>query len=613
MQRPPNSPRSAVAVAGAELDVVVGGWNDTAVGVPVVTLGGLFEAQVAVTPDAVAVVCGAGQLSYRELDERANRLARYLIGRGAGPERIVAIALERGELLVIAELAVVKAGAAFLPVDARYPAERIAFMLRDAAPCLLVTSADLVGGLAGVAGVPVLLAEQIGGVVAGLAGGVVVDAERAGPLLPAHPAYVIYTSGSTGTPKGVVVSHAGLASLAYAQAGAFGAGAGSRLLQFASPSFDVSVMELLIVFPVGGALVIPPPGPLSGEVLAAVLGELAVSHAFIPPAALSGVDPAVVAGVEMLVVGGEACPGELVARWSPGRRMVNAYGPTETTIVATLSAPLSGADDPPIGRPIANTRVYVLDEWLQPVPPGVAGELYIAGAGLARGYLGRPGLTAQRFVACPFGGPGERMYRTGDLVRWRADGNVEFIGRSDDQVKVRGFRIELGEIESVLARHPLVDQAVVMVREDRPGDKRLVAYVIPAAGGELDAGVLRAHAAASVPEYMVPSAWVAIPGFPLTPNGKLDRAALPVPDYGALVSDRGPRTAREEQLCALFAEVLGVARVGADDDFFELGGNSLLAVRLISRIRAELELPVTIRVLFAVPTVAGLHDALTVS
>jgi acyl-CoA synthetase (AMP-forming)/AMP-acid ligase II len=312
---------------------------------------------------------------------------------------------------------------------------------------------------------------------------------------------------------------------------------------------------------------------------------------------------------QTLVVGGEACSGDLVARWSGRVRMVNAYGPAEVTACATLSAPLTGDGVVPIGQPIANTRVFVLNGGLRLVAAGVVGELYIAGAGLARGYLGRPGLTAERFVACPFGEPGERMYRTGDLVRWRRDGNLEFVGRADDQVKIRGFRIEPGEIESVLARHPLVERAAVVAREDRPGDKRLAAYVIPV-GDAVSSQVLRSHVAASLPDYMVPASFVQMTSFPLTPSGKLDRRALPVPDYAAPGPGRAPRSPREEILCDLFAEVLGVPRVGIDDNFFDLGGNSLLATRLISQIGTKSGNKRTLRSFYSDPSVAGLSERL---
>ena len=326
---------------------------------------------------------------------------------------------------------------------------------------------------------------------------------------------MIYTSGSTGRPKGVVVSHAGLASFAAAGAAHYRVRPGDRVLQFSSPSFDASVLELCISLPAGAALVVPPPGPLLGEQLAGVLARRRVTHALIPPAALATVPAQVAAaglpGLRTVIVGGDACPAGLVRVWAPGRRMINSYGPTEATVVATWSGPLEpGGGVPPIGRPVWNTRVYVLDDGLRPVPAGVRGQLYIAGAGLARGYLGRPGLTAQRFIACPFGGPGERMYATGDVARWAGDGQLEFTGRLDEQVKIRGYRIEPGEIETVLAAHPGVAEAAVIAREDQPGAKRLAAYVVPAGGQAASTAELRAHLARSLPDYMIPAAFTTL-------------------------------------------------------------------------------------------------------
>jgi thioesterase domain-containing protein/acyl carrier protein len=311
--------------------------------------------------------------------------------------------------------------------------------------------------------------------------------------------------------------------------------------------------------------------------------------------------------VRVLVVAGEACPPELAGRWSPGRRMINAYGPTEATVCATMTGPLAGAPDGvvPAGRPIANTRVFVLDEFLRPVPPGVRGEVYLAGAGLARGYRNRPALTAQHFVACPSGPPGQRMYRTGDLAKWSADGQLIFTGRADDRVKIRGFLIETGEVETALAAHPRVHQAVVVVREGVPGQQRLIAYLTPAVPGGLDGAALREHAAAVLPDYMVPAAVIVLEALPVTITGKIDRDALPAPDFTAMATSRPARTPAEEVICGLFAEVLGLERAGAEDSFFDLGGDSLLAMRLIVRIRAVLDTQISILDLFAEPTPAG--------
>ncbi len=613
-------------------ELIVAGWNATARDVPASTLGDLFGVQAAACPDAVAVVCGDVQVTYGGLDAASGRVARLLAGRGAGPESVVAVVMGRSAALVAALVGVVKAGAAYLPVDPSYPAGRVGFMLADAGPVCVLADEEAAGGVLadpGVAavlgGVPVIVpgdpATRV--LLAGLDGGPVSDGDRAGPLVAGHPAYVIYTSGSTGTPKGVVVTHAGLAGFAVSVAERFAGGPGCRVLQFAAAGFDASVLELCLALTGGGVLVLPAGGPVAGDQLAAVLGVQRVSHALISPSALASVAGARFADLGVLIVGGEACGPELAGRWAPGRVMVNAYGPTEVTVMATTSGPLpAGAGVVPIGSPVVNARVFVLDRWLGPVPAGVAGELYVAGAGLARGYLGRAGLTAERFTACPFL-PGERMYRTGDLARWRPDGQLEFAGRADDQVKVRGFRIEPGEIEAVLAACPGVAQAAVTVREDTPGDQRLAAYLVPdlaaAAGADPDAGVgpaagtdrgglaaaVRAYAAGRLPEHMMPAAFTVLDALPVTPNGKIDRRALPAPEQAAGAGGRGPATMQEEIVCQVFAEVLGVDRAGPDDDFFALGGHSLLAVTLARRLR-ERGLAVSVRALFAAPTPAQL-------
>ncbi|MFE7214677.1 amino acid adenylation domain-containing protein [Streptomyces sp. NPDC057611] len=574
-------------------------WNATSRDVPLAGLGELFEAQAEATPANDAVVFDGGALTYAELNARANRLARLLIQRGVGPESIVALALPRSVGMVVAQLAVLKAGAAYLPVDPDYPAERIRFMLQDARPELVVTGGTT---LASEGERIDLDAPELPALLGTFEAGNPVDADRTAPLRLDHPAYVIYTSGSTGTPKGVVVPHTGLAAFATAAVENFAVDARARVLQFASPSFDAAVLELCMALTSGAALVVPPSGPLAGEALAEVLAGQRISHALIPPAALASVPAQTpLPDFRSLVVGGDACSAELVACWSSGRRMVNAYGPTESTIAATMSGPLSGEQTPPIGSPIVNTQVYVLDAGLRPVPVGAAGELHLAGDGLARGYLRRSGLTAERFVANPFGAPGSRMYRTGDVVRWRADGTLDYLGRADEQVKIRGFRIEPGEVETVLARHPRIRQAAVIAREERPGVRRLVAYVV----GEADAAELREHAAGALPGHMVPSAFVHLDALPLTPHGKLDRKALPAPEYGSEATGRAPATPQEEALCAVFADVLGVERVGVDDDFFDLGGDSIVSIQLVGRARAA-GLVFTPRDVFRLRTVAAL-------
>ncbi|MFE6978163.1 amino acid adenylation domain-containing protein [Streptomyces sp. NPDC057682] len=577
-------------------------WNDSAQDIAVETLPALFEQRTTEAPDAVAVVCGDVSLTYAELDARANRLARYLVRRGVGPEQRVAVALPRSVEWLVAVLAVVKAGGAYLPVDLTYPADRIAYMLDDAQPLLVLTESAYADGLPGPEKVAT---DALADVLARYADTPLSDAERTAPLVPAAPAWVIYTSGSTGRPKGVVVTHTGIASLVRSQIQSFDITRESRILQFASPSFDAAAWEVCMALVSGARLVMGSSEELlPGEGLAGVLARHGVTHATLPPAALSVMPENGLPDGMTLVVAGEACPPAMVERWSVGRRMINAYGPTETTVCATMSGPLAGPVIAPIGRPIVNSRVYVLDARLRPVAPGVAGELYVSGAGLARGYLGRPDLTAGRFVANPFGGPGERMYRTGDVVRWRADGQLEFVGRADNQVKVRGFRIELAEVEAVVGAHAEVEQAAVIVREDRPGDRRLTAYVV----GGADPVRLRAHVAERLPEYMVPSAFVPLETLPLTPNGKLDVKALPEPEVSSGGTDggRGPRSQREEILCGLFADVLGLDQVSPTANFFEIGGHSLLATRLISGIRTAFGVELAIRTLFEAPSPAAL-------
>ncbi|GAB2695006.1 amino acid adenylation domain-containing protein [Kitasatospora kifunensis] len=579
-------------------------WSTAEIAVPAATLPALFEAQAARTPQATALIFEGGELTYAELNASANRLARHLVALGIGPESRVAVSLPRGERYAVAFLAIAKAGAAYLPIDPDYPAERIAYLLQDASPALLLTEAQI----SPTASTPRLLLEEpeLAESLRELADGDLTDAERIAELRTAHPAYVIYTSGSTGRPKGVVVPHHGLASLTGAQIERFAVEVGSRVLQFASTSFDAAISELCMALLAGATAVLAPTERLAvGEPLVDLLAERRITHVTLPPAALAVLPPHALRTVTTLVTAGEACPPALVERWSAGRRMINAYGPTEASVCATMTEPLDGHSGVPIGRPIWNTRVSVLDGALRPVPVGVPGELYLAGAGLARGYLGRPGLTAERFVADPYGPAGSRLYRTGDLVRWRSDGELEYLGRTDDQVKLRGFRIELGEVEAALAAHPAVRQAAAQVREGR-----LVGYVVAAADGgdghgEALPAALRAQLQERLPHYLVPSAVVVLDALPLTPNGKLDRKALPAPDFAAAVTGRAPRTEREQVLSGLFAELLGLESVGIDDGFFELGGDSITSIQLVARAR-QAGLVFSARDVFTCQTVAEL-------
>ncbi|GDY58164.1 hypothetical protein SVIO_087870 [Streptomyces violaceusniger] len=500
-----------------------------------------------------------------------------------------------------------------MPLDPGFPAERVRLVVEDAGPVLVVASGDVVGRLPSL-GVPVVVLDdpETAREVAGCPVGEVTDADRPAPLRPSHPAYVMYTSGSTGTPKGVVITQQSLVNTIGWAVETLGTRALSHVMMSTSASFDVSAFELFAPLACGGRVEIV-------DDAVALVGRL--PHR--PEASLvSGVPSALVQVAKavgprdfpgVVVCAGEALSGpaaHTIGDALPGCRVLNAYGPTEATVYATAGwydGEAEGAA--PIGGPIAGTRAYVLDGGLGLVPVGVVGELYVAGVGLARGYAGRAGLTAERFVADPFGGPGERMYRTGDLVRWRSDGVLEFVGRADDQVKVRGFRIELGEVEGAVAAHPSVGQAAVVVRKDRPGDRRLVAYVVPAEAG-CDVGVVREFVRGRLPEFMVPGSWVVLERLPVTANGKLDRRALPVPEVRASGPGREPRTAVERTLCRVYAEVLGLERVGAEDGFYDLGGDSISTIQLVSRARAA-GLVITPADVFAHKTVARLAHTAT--
>ncbi|MDQ7807499.1 amino acid adenylation domain-containing protein [Amycolatopsis sp. A133] len=590
-------------------------WNDTAAPIETATLPELLAARVAEDPQATALLSDDVRWTYAEFDARANRLARYLAAAGAGPETPVAVAMERSPEQVVAIWAVLKAGAALVPLDPDLPPARAENVLRVSRPALLVTSGDQHD-----TDFPVRrIALDDPGTATRIAG------HPPGPvpaprLRPAHPAYVIFTSGSTGMPKGVVLSHEGLVNhFAWAQE-RFRLGPADRVLQKTAYGFDLSINELIWPLLAGAAIVVPRPGAQRDfAYLAEQVRRYDVTVLQFVPSALAAFaqEPRAEAITSLRLVrsAGEALSGRVAARVvrELGWPLVNEYGPSETTIVMTSQPAYEPATVPdgaaiaPIGRPIRNTRVYLLDDRLRPVPPGIPGEAYIAGVQLARGYLNRPDLTAERFVPDPFGAPGERMYRSGDVCRWTADGVLEFVRRADQQIKVRGFRIEPGEIETVLAAHPAVTRAAVVARTEEPGGPRLVAYVVPAADAPDDlSAALREHVARQLPEYMVPAAVVPLAALPLTVNGKLDRAALPAPDFpaGSGAPDR-PLTDLETRLGELFAAVLGLDRVGVDDSFFDLGGHSLLATRLTGRIAAELGLELPIRALFEAPTVAG--------
>ncbi|MFD4354980.1 amino acid adenylation domain-containing protein [Nocardia sp. NPDC058518] len=545
--------------------------------------------------------------TYAELDERSNRLARLLIARGVGPEDVVAVGIPRSPESVLAMWAVTKTGAAFLPVDPNYPPARVSHMLGDSGAVLGVAVGAAVDRLPGALDWLCLDDDAVRRATDDQPGDPVTFADRVRPLRLPHPAYVVYTSGSTGLPKGVVVTHAGLAGYCAEQRAHYAIEPTSRTLHFASPSFDAAVLELLMAVGAGATMVLVPAGILGGAELAEVLRREAVTHMFITTAALASLDPAGLDALAVVTTGGEACPPDLIRRWATdSRRFHDCYGPTETTIVTNISVPLVVGDTMNIGAPLRGVTEYVLDERLVRVPDGMIGELYIAGNGLARGYHRQPGLTASRFVVDPFAGGDGRMYRTGDLVRRRVDGAIEFVGRNDFQVKVRGFRIELGEIDTVLTEHHTVDFAVTIGHELDNGTTILAAYVHAAPGARIDTDQLFEHAKVGLPAHMVPTALTVLDTIPLTPVGKLDRAALPAPTLRA-EEFRAPSGAMEELVAHIFTELLAPENpVGADDDFFALGGNSLLATRAAARLGAELSARVPAGHVFESPTVAGL-------
>ncbi len=555
-------------------------------------------------PSAPAVMFEDRSWTYAEIDAESSRLARALIDRGLGPEDIVAVSLARSFESVLAIWAVAKTGAAFVPVDPNYPPDRVAYMLADSGAAIGLTLAATVSSLPDTVEWLALDDPQSRAEVEALSPAPVSFDERVRALRAENPAYVIYTSGSTGRPKGVPVTHSGLSDLAQEMVDRFGATAGSRTLHVASPSFDASVLEWLMAISVSAAMVVAPPDAFAGAELTELLRRHRVTHALITPAVLASLDPEGLDGLEMLVSGGEACPPDVVERWAPGRRFLNAYGPTEATIMTHCSGALEPGRPVTIGTPVRNLGAYVLDSRLNPVAPGVAGELYVSGPALARGYRGRPGLTAERFVAGP---DGTRLYRTGDLVRAPRSGDDElvYLGRNDFQIKIRGLRVELGEIDSALATCDGVDFAITVGRETPTGEMRLVSYVHSAGGVEIDAGEISETVSEMLPAHMVPSAIVVLDDVPLTPSGKVDRAALPEPETVS-VQFRPPATALEVAVAEEFGALLGVECIGLDDDLFALGGNSLVATRLAARLGERLGTRVPARLLFEHSTVGEL-------
>jgi amino acid adenylation domain-containing protein len=600
----------------AELDRMMNDWNGTAHPVPPQTLPELVEANVRAHPDRLAVKHRDRTLSYAELNARANRIARLLLDGGAGPGDIVGMVLPRSVDYVVAALAITKTGAAYLPIDTSYPVERISQVLGHAGVSHVVTIGAQSDAVLVDAEQLVLDDAATRARLAAADPADPTDTDRRAPLTRDLPAYVLYTSGSTGRPKGVVIAHRAITNRLHHMQHQIPLGPDDRLLQKTPAGFDVTVREVWWPLLAGAAIVVADPDGHRDPAYIAetiVAEDVTITH-FVP----SGLkvflaEPAAArcTGLRRVVCGGEALPAELQAWFAAvlPADLWNVYGPTEAAVdVTSMRCPRDPRPGPVlIGRPVWNTRLYVLDEQRRLLPAGETGELYLAGVQLAEGYLGQPELTAERFVEDPYGPPGGRMYRSGDAARWRDDGVIEFFGRLDHQVKIRGFRVELEEIESVLLRDGQIGQAVCLLREDTPGDQRLVAYVVPATGDEPDLGKLRAQAEAALPDYMVPTAFVVLDTLPLTPNEKLDRAALPRPEALAPPpAGRAPTTATEVLVAAVFAEVLAVPSVGVEQSFLELGGNSLLAAQLINEIHARSGVRLRMSQVLDEPTVEAL-------
>jgi amino acid adenylation domain-containing protein/non-ribosomal peptide synthase protein (TIGR01720 family) len=578
-------------------------WNQTQQDYPQnLCIHQLFEAWVEQTPDAIALIFKGEQLTYRELNSKANQLANYLQTLGVKPETLVGICIEPSLEMIVGILGILKAAGAYVPIDPTYPSERIAYMLDDSQLAVLLTQEKLVTSL------PQHQAQVI-----------CLDSDwkeistesKSSPitsLTPENLAYVIYTSGSTGKPKGVLVAHRGLCNLSQAQIKLFDVQPDSCVLQFASISFDASIWEIVMALCAGARLYLGTREELQpGQPLLQLLQEQEITHLTLVPSALTALSSENLPALQNIIVAGEPCPPSLVIQWASGRRFFNAYGPTESTVCATVAQCFEDMDVLPIGRPIANTKIYILDRYLQPVPIGVPGELHLASVGLAKGYLNRPELTDSKFIANPFSQKlSDRLYKTGDLVRYGNDGQIEFVGRIDDQVKIRGFRIELGEIESVLNQHPQVKDAIVIVKEDELKTKRLYGYFIPKTEA-LTFQELRQFIQDRLPDYMIPAFLIPLESFPLTPNGKVDRRALPLPKINPneLENYATPSTKNEQILAQIWQEVLGLKTISINDNFFELGGDSILAIQIIAKANQE-GLEITPKQLFGYQTIAQL-------
>ncbi|MBV9061208.1 MAG: amino acid adenylation domain-containing protein, partial [Pseudonocardiales bacterium] len=591
-------------------------YNDTQRPIPTTSLPELFEAQVIRTPGAIAVTSGNDALTYQQLNTQVNHLAHQLIQLGVRAEDLVGVLMERSIGFVVAELAALKAGGAYLPLDVRAPVERMRLLLAQADVSVLITDREW----------QVTASSVHGGQIVNVSDDAAPwDAQNSDPgvvIDPEQLAYVMYTSGSTGVPKGVAVRHRDVVGLAFDRR--FDSGGHGRVLLHSPAAFDASTYELWVPLLRGGQVVVAPPTEIDGEVLRRMVTQYGVTGLWLTAGLFRLVAqdaPDCLAGAREVWTGGDVVPAAAVRRVleaCPDLVVVDGYGPTETTTFASSYRMVGDRPVPemvPIGRPLDNMQVFVLDDRLCPVRVGVAGELYIAGAGLARGYLNRPGLTASRFVANPFGAPGKRMYRSGDLVRWNPGAELEYLGRADEQVKIRGFRVELEEIESVLGAHPGVSEVVVTAREHSAGTKQLIAYLVAGTENAPGSAELRDYLGEVLPDYMVPAVFVTLDELPLGATGKVDRRALPAPDGSLeLVTEYiAPRTDTERIVAGIWEQVLGVNRVGVEDNFFELGGDSILSVQVMSRIRLVSGVELSPRLLFVSPTVAGLAAAIAES
>lgn len=584
-------------------------WNNTAREFPKdVCIHRLLEAQAARTPEAQAVVLEDKSLTYEALNGRANQLARHLQMLGVGPETCVGVFMERSLDTVVTILGILKAGGAYVPLDPVYPKDRLAFMVEDAAMPVIVTHSRLEAEL------PPHRARIVPLDVDWEAISRHSTENLDGTTTSDNLAYVIFTSGSTGKPKGVLVTHRGIGNLAQAQIRAFDVTAESRVLQFASLNFDASVSEIVMALCAGATLVLGTPETLMpGPGLIRLLQEQEITTVTLPPSVLANMPADEFPRLRTVVAAGEACPAEVVARWAPGRKFLNAYGPTENTVCASMAVCEPDGRRPNIGKPMDNVQIFILDSRRQPVPVGVPGELHIAGIGLARGYLNRPELTAEKFIASPFSNEaGARLYRTGDLARWLLDGTIDFLGRIDHQVKIRGFRIELEEIDATLAQHQDISEAVVLARADEGSEKRLVAYYVPAQGAAPSISELRRFLKSKLPEHMIPAAFVRMDAFPLSPNGKVDRKKLPAPDASRPELEQAyvaPETETQKTIAGIWGGILGIDKIGIHDNFFELGGASIQVLQVAERAQ-EAGLPLTPEYMFQFQTIAELETVL---